>query len=236
MTENVRQTAHEPLCRPIVAEHEQDTASDGTGLQNGPEGTMESLAGLRVYVGRHARMDEMTKAALLVYAREIEREVKELTDERDLLKTQWEAGVDFDQRLEACADKREDVTLFGVDYTALPLDADGVPIHVGDVMEADNGTTFEVEHISLYQWGWRCDGKGTDRSGVTCTAHAIPDGCRHHHAPTVEDVLREFAQEMNENLGMYTGEAIDADEWRKADERTIAEYAARLRLAEGVDA
>lgn len=49
--------------------------------------------------------------------------------------------------------------------------------------------------------------------------------------PTVEDVLREFAQEMNENLGMYTGEAIDADEWRKADERTIAEFAAKLRLA-----
>ena len=50
--------------------------------------------------------------------------------------------------------------------------------------------------------------------------------------PTIEDVLREFAQEMNENLGMYTGEAIDADEWRKADEDTIAEYAAKLMLKE----
>ena len=117
------------------------------------------------------------------------------------------------------------------DMVPLPVDADGEPIHVGDAMEADDGTTFEVEHISLYPWGWRCIGEGTDRSGFTCTAHAIPDGCRHHHAPTVEDVLREFAQEMNENLGMYTGEAIDADEWRDADADTIAEYAAKLRLA-----
>ena len=201
---------------------------------------MESIDKMRRYFsGRAKGLPYDIKAAVIavtvddVFAMldSIEREVKALTDERDLLKRQWEAGVDFDQRLEACADKREDVTLFGIDYTALPVDADGVPIHVGDVMEADNGTTFEVEHISLYQWGWRCVGEGTDRSGVTCTAHAIPDGCRHHHAPTVEDVLREFAQEMNENLGMYTGEAIDADEWRKADERTIAEYAAKLRLA-----
>jgi hypothetical protein len=44
-------------------------------------------------------------------------------------------------------------------------------------------------------------------------------------------VLREFAEKMNENMGMYTGEAIDADEWRDADRQTIAEYAAKLRLA-----
>ena len=44
-------------------------------------------------------------------------------------------------------------------------------------------------------------------------------------------VVREFAQAMNENMGMYTGEAIDADEWRDADNKTIAEYAAKLRLA-----
>ena len=31
--------APEPLCRPIVAAQEQDTASDETGPQNGPEGT-----------------------------------------------------------------------------------------------------------------------------------------------------------------------------------------------------
>lgn len=53
--------------------------------------------------------------------------------------------------------------------------------------------------------------------------------------PTVEDVLREFADEMNQNLGMYTGEAIDADEWRDADNKTISKYAKRLTLAEVED-
>ena len=188
---------------------------------------MNSIDNLREYVLTAPSICSTTRAILVGYIDGIEREVKELADERDLLKTQWEAGVDFDQKLEACADNREDVTLWGVDYTPLPVDADGVPIHVGDVMEADNGTTFEVEHISLYQWGWRCVGEGTDRSGVTCTAHAIPDGCRHHHAPTVEDVLREF----------YTlavrGKAARADD---VDNAVLAEYAAKLQLAEGEDA
>jgi hypothetical protein len=119
------------------------------------------------------------------------------------------------------------------DMVPLPVDADGVPIHVGDVMEADNGTTFEVEHISLYQWGWRCVGEGTDRSGVTCTAHAIPDGCRHHHAPTVEDVLREFAHVGIRIAAKHGIKAGEIDFY--ADEDAIAEYAARLRLA-GEDA
>ena len=47
--------------------------------------------------------------------------------------------------------------------------------------------------------------------------------------------MREFAEKMNENLGLYTGEAIDADEWRSADAQTIAEYAKRLKLAESED-
>ena len=190
---------------------------------------MESIDKMRRYFsGRAKGLPYDIKAAVIavtvddVFAMldSIEREVKALTDERDLLKRQWEAGVDFDQRLEACADKREDVTLFGIDYTALPVDADGVPIHVGDVMESDDGETFRVCRLQLFDSGWAIDGGKFTQGEI-----------RHHHAPTVEDVLREFAQEMNENLGMYTGEAIDADEWRKADERTIAEYAAKLRLA-----
>ena len=142
----------------------------------------------------------------------IEFEVKALTDERDLLKTQWEAGVDFDQRLEACADKREDVTLFGVDYTPLPVDADGEAIHVGDVMEWDNGT-FTVHELKVTEDGWTT---WDEQHGYT--VHV--DVC-HHHAPTVEDVLREFADEVQR--------CCDTSD-------TIAEYAARLRLAEGVDA
>lgn len=155
---------------------------------------MESIVKLRKYV-----YDVLTKSA--AYAindliDEVERDVAELTDERDLLKTQWEAGVDFDQRLEACAESREDVTLFGVDYMAYPLDADGMPIHVGDVMDEQlpfggYAAPAPVDTMELsrgaggYGWMVRLDSE----SG----AFINPKLLRHHHAPTVEDVLREFA-------------------------------------------
>jgi hypothetical protein len=59
-----------------------------------------------------------------------------------------------------------------------------------------------------------------------------PNDCHHYHEPTVEDVLREFAEKMSENISMYTSEAIDADEWRDADNKTIAKYAAKFRLTD----
>lgn len=119
------------------------------------------------------------------------------------------------------------------DMVPLPLDADGVPIHVGDVVAATlahgGSGRWVVDRMELTraynQDLWQI---ALDKDGA---CWVTPSTVRHHHAPTVEDVLREFAQEMNENLGMYTGEAIDADEWRDADTKTIAEYAARLRLA-----
>lgn len=182
---------------------------------------MESIVKLRKYV-----YDVLTKSA--AYAindmiDEVEREVKALTGERDLLKTQWEAGVDFDQRLEACADNREDVTLFGVDYTPLPVDADGVPIHVGETVTCilpfgGESEPFVVDRMELGR-----DGDGD----VWSVALDRPTSCweqplllRHHHAPTVEDVLDEFA---NAVLGC----GVTEDEIQ----RVIAEYAAKLRLA-----
>lgn len=108
------------------------------------------------------------------------------------------------------------------DMVPLPVDADGEPIHAGDMLDG-YGKTIEVVELRIGRSGWVI----VSRDG---NAYADCAAFTHHHAPTVEDVLREFAQEMNENLGMYTGEAIDADEWRKADERTIAEYAAKLAL------
>ena len=145
---------------------------------------------------------------LMEMADAIEREVKELTDERDLLKTQWEAGVDFDQRLEACADNREDVTLFGVDYTPLPVDADGVPIHVGDWITGKWDAKAKVVAITSEDvYWWEPDGCHW------CHAYEV----HHHRAPTVEDVLREFAY----GLGVPVADSY------------VAATAAKLRLAEG---
>jgi hypothetical protein len=109
-------------------------------------------------------------------------------------------------------------------HIKLPVDADGVPIRVGDkVVDWDTPRlVVAVSEDSICLAGYESD--SYYRMGIA-------KNYRHHHAPTVEDVLREFAQAMNENLGMYTGEAIDADEWHDADAKTIAEYAAKLRLA-----
>ena len=93
---------------------------------------------------------------------------------------------------------------------------------LGDRMEWANGT-FTIHELKFTEGG--CTTWDSERG---YTVHA--DEC-HHHKPTVEDVLREFAEKMNENMGLYTGEVIDADEWRSADSATIAEYAAKLRLA-----
>lgn len=100
----------------------------------------------------------------------------------------------------------------------LPKDADGVPIHVGDVMEwCDSGETLTVEGI----------GKDIvfyiDNGGAEWTAARNK---RHHHEPTVEDVLREFAEKV-----------IDSQipSVHPTYEEAITEYAAKLRLAEGVD-
>ena len=227
MTGNVRQTPPEPTCGTLLVTSDNSPTFDGTGPQNAPEGTedMKSIDKLREYVcsAPMSSMTNVARAIVVDMTDEIEREVKELTDERDLLKTQWEAGVDFDQRLEACADKREDVTLFGVDYTALPVDADGVPIHVGDVMDEQlpfggYAAPAPVDTMELsrgaggYGWMVRLDSE----SGVFIN----PKLLRHHHAPTVEDVLREF-------FSRYV-----TTKPKEEDDAIIAEYAARLRLAE----
>ena len=172
---------------------------------------MNSIDNLRRYALTGAVVSSTTRAVLAGYVDEIEREVKALTDERDLLKRQWEAGVDFDQRLEACAESREDVTLFGVDYMAYPLDADGVPIHAGDMLDG-YGKTIEVVELRYGRSGWVI----VSRDG---NAYADCAAFSHHHAPTVEDVLREMLDAWGELPSNVTNEAI------------VAEYAAKLRLA-----
>lgn len=102
-------------------------------------------------------------------------------------------------------------------WVRLPVDADGVPIHVGDVME---WVTYDDTYESVIR---TVDGVGTDvffawsndRAGH---AQYEAQAYRHHHKPTVEDVLREFARE------------IDADAYGITDAK-VAEFAAKLRLA-----
>lgn len=180
---------------------------------------MESIDKLRKYVtgGAGQGISIICEKNILKDLDNIEREVEQLRD-REYQNGREDArgAVEFADRLCRAAECREDVTLWGVDYTPLPVDADGVPIHVGDVLEWVDP-----------------DGEVT----VTCTVDAVGVGCffawdaancryaqkcanayRHHHAPTVEDVLREMLDAWGELPAEETNEAI------------VAEYAARLTL------
>ena len=89
----------------------------------------------------------------------------------------------------------------------LPKDRDGVPIHVEDTLDG-YGKTIEVVEMRYGRSGWVLisrDGNGY----ADCAAFT------HHHAPTVEDVLREFAY----GLGVPVADSY------------VAAAASKLRLA-----
>ena len=97
-------------------------------------------------------------------------------------------------------------------YVKLPVDADGVPIRVGDVLDG-YGKTIEVVELRYGHSGWVLIGR--DGNGYAdCAAFT------HHHEPTVVDTLVEFA--------LACEEAGNAGPEVK---RLAAEYAAKLRLA-----
>lgn len=93
-----------------------------------------------------------------------------------------------------------------------PLDADGKLWHSGDMSDSNWGV---IEGIAFENGRWLVSGHDTSAPWIPA------DSIRHHHEPTVEDVLEEFADRVC-NSGHQWG--LDA-----AD--TIAEFAAKLRLA-----
>lgn len=94
-------------------------------------------------------------------------------------------------------------------WVRMPRDADGEYIHVGDVMEYPNGGREEVRFMTLNGAGWLVNEAGW-----------LPVQLHHYHAPTVEDVLREFGDWYAHTKGGCDEDGI------------IAEYAAKLQLKE----
>lgn len=106
-------------------------------------------------------------------------------------------------------------------WVRLPLDADGEPIHIGDVMEKmredlepSSYHKFKVYgiHYQAYGQGWALSEDGYPRDLYR------PCECRHYHKATVEDVLDEFVERWHDTHH----DDIPA---------LLAEYAAKLRLA-----
>ena len=100
-----------------------------------------------------------------------------------------------------------------------PLDADGEPWHIGDEIDNQFNLHLTVSEISYESNGcWMLHAKPNWRfyANIAC----------HYHRPTVEDVLREFADRYLD----YEG--IPSAGRRGVGEALMDEYAAMLRLKE----
>ena len=107
-------------------------------------------------------------------------------------------------------------------YMMLPKDADGVPIHVGDVLDG-YGKTIEVVEMRHGRSGWVL----ISREG---NGYADTFAFSHHHEPTVKDVLREVVTLCHNTWKKESAfEFYDVDDVMESG--NIAEYAAKLRLA-----
>lgn len=113
-------------------------------------------------------------------------------------------------------------------YVKLPVDADDMPIHIGDKMVfldfyGNKSEPFVVEGFeSPDMWLVHCD-EGRRRY------MANPMHTRHYHSPTVEDVLLEACKAYH---GLMVESMSDVAHDMQAPSEVIAEYAAKLCLKE----
>lgn len=97
-------------------------------------------------------------------------------------------------------------------YIELPVDADGVPIRLGDVVAAQDEQPFEVRAFQYDALGWFA----IERLGSQWNVNQL-----HHVNPrTIEDVLGEAVGELF-NADISTG----STEW----DEVIAKYAEEIR-------
>lgn len=139
------------------------------------------------------RLDGYAHADAIRFADEIEAETAEMRE--------------FCERVEKAAKARDELEVFGTAYMPLPLDADGVPIRVGDVM-VDYKTPRNV--VAVAPDSFMMDGYETDsfyRPGLAKN---------HRHVKrTLEDVLSDFAAEVENDRNTIETARKYADEIRE---------------------
>lgn len=110
-------------------------------------------------------------------------------------------------------------------WVRLPLDADGMPFHIGELVDeklpfGGYAAPAPIDTMELYRdasgYGWMAKLDAESRALIS------PKLLRHHRAPTVEDVLREFAKRWDDPAHYAKGELVET-------------FAAKLRLAENND-
>jgi len=104
-------------------------------------------------------------------------------------------------------------------FVRLPKDADGEYIRIGDVMESGDGDVFIVSSVDYGRHPSHGYGKFWMLWSDDADFYELAYKCRHHHAPTVEGVLREM-------IAAYMDTPLDGSN----DGEFFAKFAAKLRL------
>ena len=106
-------------------------------------------------------------------------------------------------------------------FMELPCDKDGVPIHVGDMIEYEGDEdTYTLHARGVYVYDNGIVAVMNERLGIW-----IPENCRHVKSRTLEEVLQEFANDVamqGHQIGLTAHELSD-------------KYAAEIRELLGVD-
>ena len=132
----------------------------------------------------------------------------------------WQGACYEDGYKEGLADNEGAMAERG--WVKLPVDADGVPIRVGDVMWQKDRITKRACKAIMGDTYVMLD-------GIQGAVYA--KGLTHYHAPTVEDVLRECCYKYHSLLIDDMNDAINRVERDYiAPDEIIAEYAAKLKL------
>lgn len=109
----------------------------------------------------------------------------------------------------------------------LPMDMDGEAIHINDEMVSTaSGKVFIVKRLKYSErHGWMISGACSD--DLSEYNLCSPCVCRHHHVPTVEELLRQFA---DVGIRIAAKHGTKAGEFSFcADEDAIAEYAKKIK-------
>ena len=111
-------------------------------------------------------------------------------------------------------------------WVRLPMDGDGKPIRVGDVITHVPDGIKElapetVKRIVLSK----------DEVTEECS-YSMPKFLRHYHESTVEDLLADVADRAANLTGSYHEGGMNGDEYMDSMRALVAEYATKLRLAD----
>ena len=158
-----------------------------------------------------------------------EREEADFDLMSDKIEAQADCLIEVGEALGVSADQPDSEFFWELAEAArgcipLPKDADGVPFHIGELVDemlpfGGYAAPAPIDTMELSRgasgYGWMVKLDAENRASIS------PSLLRHHHAPTVEDVLRAFWSDVDLERADGCGDFSPI----------IAEYAAKLRLA-----